>query len=325
MNAARARPCPYRDRATYPYQRQGGVGGKAINSGFLGDDVQTAANFAHLTDPDYAYTPMSRRARKNAKTPAWLNDPIYYHNRGNTTFEDESSTTGDFSGLDDLYTENPRVIAGMIDIYGSWIDRFGIDGYRIDTAKHVNPEFWRSFVPAMLERAKAKGIPNFHIFGEVTAGMEPGYLARWTKIAAYPAVLDFAFMNAVIQTVAENRPTRVLSSLFEGDVLLCQGGGDGGHPADVPRQSRSWPASRTTFGWRTPMPRMTRLRKRVELGHAMLLTLAACRPSIRVTNRVSRRRQRPGRATRTCSRARSPATTTTGWSAPPRPPRPTAS
>ncbi|WP_230482982.1 alpha-amylase family glycosyl hydrolase [Sphingomonas sp. Leaf21] len=264
--------CPYRDRATYPYQRQGGVGGKAINSGFLGDDVQTAANFAHLTDPDYAYTPYVPAREKNAKTPAWLNDPIYYHNRGNTTFEDESSTTGDFSGLDDLYTENPRVIAGMIDIYGSWIDRFGIDGYRIDTAKHVNPEFWRSFVPAMLERAKAKGIPNFHIFGEVTAGMEPGYLARWTKIAAYPAVLDFAFMNAVIQTVAENRPTRVLSSLFEGDVLYAREEAT----ADIlPTFLGNHDHGRFAHDVRVANPDASddEIRKRVELGHAMLLTL----------------------------------------------------
>ncbi len=89
---AEGSPCPYRDRATYPYQRRGGVKGTAINPGFLGDDVQTAANFAKLTDPNYAYTPYVPAAEKNAKTPAWLNDPIYYHNRGNTSFEDESST-----------------------------------------------------------------------------------------------------------------------------------------------------------------------------------------------------------------------------------------
>lgn len=269
---AEGSPCPYRDRATYPYQRRGGVDGKAINPGFLGDDVQTAENFARLTDPNYAYTPYVPAGENNAKTPAWLNDPIYYHNRGNTSFEDESSTTGDFSGLDDLYTENPRVIAGMIDIYGSWIDRFGIDGFRIDTAKHVNPEFWRSFVPAMLDRARAKGIPNFHIFGEVTAGMDPGALARWTKIADYPAVLDFAFMNAVIQTVAENKPTRVLSSLFEGDVLYAKEE----NTADIlPTFLGNHDHGRFARDVRTANPNASEeeILKRVELGHAMLLTL----------------------------------------------------
>ncbi len=269
---AEGSPCPYRDRATYPYQRRGGVNGPAINPGFLGDDVQTAANFARLTDPNYAYTPYVPAVEKNAKTPAWLNDPIYYHNRGNTSFEDESSITGDFSGLDDLYTENPRVITGMIGIYGSWIDRFGVDGFRIDTAKHVNPEFWRRFVPAMLSRAKAKGIPNFHIFGEVTAGMEPGALARWTKIADYPAVLDFAFMNAVIQTVAENKPTRVLSNLFEGDVLYAKGEAT----ADIlPTFLGNHDHGRFARDVRAANPNASdeEILKRVELGHAMLLTL----------------------------------------------------
>ena len=140
----------YRSRADFPYSRKLGPDGEAINDGFLGDEVQTEENFARLTDPDYAYTPVVPDAEKDAKIPAWLNDPIYYHNRGDTTFSGESSRYGDFAGLDDLFTAHPRVLAGMTEIYGNWIKQFGIDGFRIDTARHVNPEFWQSFVPAML-------------------------------------------------------------------------------------------------------------------------------------------------------------------------------
>src|SRR3546814_17999248 len=99
-------------------------------------------------------------------------------------------------------TENPRVVAGMIEIYGSWIDRFGIDGFRIDTARHVNPEFWQAFVPAMLARARAKGIPNFHIFGEV-ADPDVAALARPTRVDKLPSVLDFGLQRALEETVAE--------------------------------------------------------------------------------------------------------------------------
>jgi glycosidase len=134
--------CIYRSRADYPYSTKG------RNSGFDGDQVMTVENFARLADPSFAYTPFVPDAEKSVKVPAWLNDPIYYHNRGNTTFANESSQIGDFVGLDDLMTKNPRVVAGMIDIFGGWIDRFGIDGYRIDTARHVNPAFWAAFVPA---------------------------------------------------------------------------------------------------------------------------------------------------------------------------------
>lgn len=111
------RECSYRSVADYPYQRRGGPTGTAINPGFAGDGVQTAENFARLTRPDYAYTPFVPETEKTIKVPAWLNDVTLYHNRGNTTFRNESSTMGDFVGLDDLMTEHPRVVAGMIDIF----------------------------------------------------------------------------------------------------------------------------------------------------------------------------------------------------------------
>ena len=190
--------CPYRSRADYPYTRKGGPGGAAINEGFAGDGVRTEGNFARLTDPAYAYTPFVPPAEASIKLPEWLNSPGYYHNRGNSDFWGESSLQGDFVGLDDLMTENPRVVQGFIDIYGDWIERYRIDGFRIDTARHVDPDFWRAFVPAMLKRARAKGIPNFHIFGEVAAdGVDVAQLARYTRNDKLPSVLDFAFAGAV--------------------------------------------------------------------------------------------------------------------------------
>ena len=65
-----------------------------------------------------------------------------------STYAGESSTYGDFGGLDDLFTEQPDVVEGMTDIYKTWVD-FGIDGFRIDTVKHVNLEFWQQFAPAI--------------------------------------------------------------------------------------------------------------------------------------------------------------------------------
>jgi neopullulanase len=206
--------CPYRSVADYPYQRRGGVNGAPINPGFDG------SNFAKLKDPNYAYTVRVPDAEKSVKVPAWLNDPIYYHNRGNSTFKGESSLTGDFFGLDDIYTENPRVVRGMIDIYGAWIDKYGVDGFRIDTAQHVNPEFWQQFVPAMLARAKAKGIPHFHIFGEVATDVsDPAHTAENTRVDKLPSVLDFGFLWSVRDVVAGNAGTDALAKLFRADAL----------------------------------------------------------------------------------------------------------
>jgi len=266
--------CPYRSPADYPYTRQGGVHGAPINDGFLGDGVQSEANFSRLTNPNYAYTVTVPKGEEHIKGPDWLNNPLYYHNRGNTTFDGESATRGDFVGLDDIMTENPRVVKGMIEIFGTWIDNYGIDGFRIDTARFVNPEFMAAFVPAMLARAKAKGIPNFHIFGENISGVVDAQAlqALHTRIDKQPSVLDFAFAVAVQQTLAGNAGTITLARLFEDDPLY-----EGGEKTalTLPTFISNHDAGR--FGWyvRNAFPKASdeEVLKRVVLAHAMLFTL----------------------------------------------------
>ncbi|WP_129642569.1 alpha-amylase family glycosyl hydrolase [Peristeroidobacter agariperforans] len=212
--------CVYRSRADYPYSRAGGTDGSAINEGFLGESVQTEANFAKLTRTDYAYEPFIRPAEAKVKVPEWLNDPIWYHNRGNTTFRGENSMMGDFVGLDDLMTENPRVLRGFIEIYQRWIEEFGVDGFRIDTTRHVNPEFWQAFVPAMLKTAHARGISNFHIFGEVFAETGDVVPLAWsTRVDGLPGVLDFAFRATVLDTLTKSAGTDKLAWLYRSDAL----------------------------------------------------------------------------------------------------------
>jgi glycosidase len=266
--------CPYRTPADYPYARRGGVRGAPINNGFLGDGVQTEVNFAKLTDPNYAYTVTIPKGEEHAKTPAWLNDSIYYHNRGNTTFEGMSATRGDFVGLDDIMTENPRVVQGMIDIFGGWIDKYGIDGFRIDTARFVNPEFMRGFVPAMLARAKAKGIANFHIFGENISGEvnAQSLQALHTRTDKQPSVLDFAFAIAVKDTVAGDRGTIEFARLFESDPLYE---GREATALTLPTFISNHDAGRFAWYARMAFPNAgdDEILKRVTLAHAMLFTM----------------------------------------------------
>jgi glycosidase len=264
---------PYRSRADYPYSRKGGASGAAINPGFAGDQDSSAANFAKLTDAAFAYTPFVPAGEEHLKVPDWLNDPIYYHNRGNTTFKGESARFGDFVGLDDLFTEHPRVREGMIAIYRQWIEDFGIDGYRIDTARHVDPGFWQAFIPPMLEAAKARGIPNFTIFGEV-AREEPsnGYIAQYTRRDGYPAVIDFAFQSSVRAVLGQGKGTDVLAELFDGDVLY-----EGGEQAALamPTFLGNHDMGRFSSLIRHDRPGISaaELEARVRLAHVMLLTL----------------------------------------------------
>jgi glycosidase len=180
---------------------------------------------------------------------------------------------GDFGGLDDLFTENPRVVRGMIDIYSGWIDKYGVDGFRVDTAQHVNPELWQQFVPAILARARADGIPHFHIFGEAAMDdMDPAHTAVHTRVDKFPSMLDFSFMWGVIDVVQKGAPTDELAKLFEGDSLY-EGGPESA--LQLPTFIGNHDAGRFgAFATRNlPNASPDELLKRDMLAHAMLLTL----------------------------------------------------
>ncbi|MXO96231.1 alpha-amylase [Erythrobacter aquimaris] len=263
----------YRSLGDYPYSTRGPATGEAINPGFMGHEDRSDANFAKLRNPDYAYSPVVPEAERDVKVPAWLNDPIYYHNRGDTTFTGESSRFGDFVGLDDLFTEHPRVLEGMIDIYAGWIRSTGIDGFRIDTARHVNPEFWQTFVPAMLDAARESGIPNFHIFGEVYRDdHDNGYIAQYTRRDGFPAVLDFAFQQGIREVVSQNKGTYILNELFDGDVLY-EGGEEAALAMPTFLGNHDMGRFTTILRWDNPDISNAEMLARTKLAHAMLLTL----------------------------------------------------
>ena len=200
----------YIAKATSPYRDANGT--TFDDKDFAGEDTFPTMN------PDgtsFPRTPVFRsEPDETVKVPAWLNDPTLYHNRGNSTFAGESSEYGDFAGLDDLFTENHEVVTGMEDIYNAWVD-FGIDGFRIDTVKHVNSEFWQQFSPAVLDHAKANGNEDFFMFGEVYDA-NPAFMSTYTTTGKLPATLDFGFQSAA-QQFAAGRSAATLRDLYAGD------------------------------------------------------------------------------------------------------------
>lgn len=154
----------------------------------------------------------------NAKNPNFLNNLSNYHNLGNSTFVGDSIITGDFYGLDDLATQNPEVIQGFKDIWSYWINRFNIDGMRIDTFKHVDADFWKSVLPTVKKVAKDKGKVSFPIFGEV-ADNSPESLSPYITSGQVPSLLDFAFSQQVGNFAAKGSPATRLIDLFNADDL----------------------------------------------------------------------------------------------------------
>ncbi|GAA1779290.1 hypothetical protein GCM10009811_00880 [Nostocoides veronense] len=209
LDYANASDYSYISKATAPYKDA---------SGQVFDDTAYAGGDSFPTlDPQvsFPYTPTYRTpSDASVKVPAWLNDPTVYHNRGNSTFSGESSEYGDFFGLDDLFTEQPKVVEGMGAIYNAWVD-LGIDGFRIDTVKHVNMEFWQQFAPTVLAHAKAIGKPNFFMFGEVFEA-NAKFMSQYTTSGKLPATLDFAFQSNAVN-FAGGAETTALRDFFATD------------------------------------------------------------------------------------------------------------
>ncbi len=207
----------YRDRAGWPYRDA--QGRPFDETRFIDNGVGAPPAFPELSaERSFAHRPTLPVGEERAKNPAWLNDVRLYHNRGNTDFTGEKSLHGDFVGLDDLFTEHPVVVRGMIDIYRHWIERHGVDGFRIDTAKHTNIELWQAFGPAMREAARRAGKPGFFSFGEVATGdTDATLLSEFSTLGTLDASLDFPLAIAVRDFVGRAGPAAGLASVFHED------------------------------------------------------------------------------------------------------------
>ncbi len=205
----------YVSKDTDPYR-------DASGNAFDDRDYAGTNTFPDL-DPEtsFPFTPELGAGEENLKKPNWLNDVSLYHNRGNTTFTGEDSLYGDFFGLDDLFTENPRVVRGMTNIYKTWVKEIGIDGFRIDTMKHVNDEFWQSFGPGILDYAHKQGKKDFFMFGEVFDDrLTPegsAFRSHFTTKDDMQSVLDFGFQAAARNFVSKGTSPQALRDFFADD------------------------------------------------------------------------------------------------------------
>ena len=137
--------------------------------------------------------------------PALYQDPAIYNRRGRTVnFEDPDQLLhGDFpGGLKDINTTRCDVKQSMVDIFAGWIERTDADGFRIDTLKHVEYEFWRYFTQRVRTRLADGGKDNFLMFGEVFDGRE-SLLSTFTR----HEILGEADLRRAVDAPVEADPT----------------------------------------------------------------------------------------------------------------------
>jgi len=146
--------------------------------------------------------------------------------------------TGDFpGGLKDLRTDLPEVRQALIDVFTYWIGATDIDGFRIDTVKHVEHDFWIEFATGVREYTESIGKDNFFMFGEVFDGQDwllgsytaPGMLDSVfyfsQKFQVYDAVFKYGAPTSNIEDIWAERRVNYSDEPHPGGVTDAQGNG----------------------------------------------------------------------------------------------------
>lgn len=141
---------------------------------------------AVLLDVVYNHVGYGSSYLERAATRAWLR-----------TEEDGTCGQDDLTlcvaGLPDLRTELPWVADHLLEAHLGRAERTDLDGFRLDTVKHVSHEFWREH----RRRVDARLGEDFFLLGEVWGG-DAQALDPWFAEDELDAGFDFGFSGSVI-------------------------------------------------------------------------------------------------------------------------------
>lgn len=182
--------------------------------------------------------PQETLDRDDAVWPADLQQPEYFRRRGEKLSYDASQgfIRGDFGEMRQLVVEYlanaPEhdamrrahgirpVLEILIECHAYLIAKFDIDGFRIDTAKHVDAFAIETFGNAIREYALGIGKKNFFTFGEVADGEHiisqfVGRNHAGDDSFGIDAALDFPLYHTLSYIAKGQRDVRDLHRVFE--------------------------------------------------------------------------------------------------------------
>lgn len=154
------------------------------------------------------------------------NNSFYHFNPCISNFVDSTQTyTYQESGLDDINTNNPVVRNLLRGYFRYWIDKVDIDGYRIDTALYVEPDFFEGFIngvdagnEGVREYARKLGKTDFIDFGEAWTSDErvsAGYTKNPKSGAKrMDSIIYFPLTMALRDCVSGNGGTDAITSVL---------------------------------------------------------------------------------------------------------------
>lgn len=114
--------------------------------------------------------------------------------------------------LPDLNQDIPEVERYLIDMCKWWISETGLDGFRIDTVKHVPRRFWKKFCKELKELKE-----DIILIGEVWHP-DPAYLAVYQE-DGINSLVDFPLYEAIVDIFAQDKPMDKISTVLAQDHL----------------------------------------------------------------------------------------------------------
>ncbi len=202
--------------------------------------IQSFSSLGEAGDAPLEWVYMPELNRMPPQPPEFQNFD-WYNRRGRVTDWNDLTQVelADFpGGLKDLATENPNVRRALIEVFSDWITKTNIDGYRIDTIKHVEHDFWVEFCTAIRDHARGLGKENFLLFGEVFDGSDE-LVGSYTWDGMLDGVVDFpakyqVFDNVFKQGAATQRIVDLQNQRRANWGNAPQDGGVGVAPRDLP-------------------------------------------------------------------------------------------
>ncbi len=133
------------------------------------------------------------------------------------------------------------MVNGLAEVFGEWIRQFKVDGFRVDTAKHVDRAFFERWAPKILATARAAGVSDFEIFGEVftTDAVE---LSSFVRDRAIPNVIDFPLQDSLVRYAGGSAGARGIATRLADDDYFRRAVGRRADARDLPRQPRHRPS-----------------------------------------------------------------------------------
>lgn len=156
----------------------------------------------------------------------WKNSSFYHYN---SPINDYTNLAIQYdhtsSDLDDMKTESLVVRNLLRGYFRYWIDKVGIDGYRIDTALYVEPDFFEGFINdtdsnnmGVRPYAISKGKKDFIDFGEAFSQNEK-IVGSYTKSDSGTARMDgmiyFPLRYAIADTISSGSKTSTISDVLK--------------------------------------------------------------------------------------------------------------